>query len=68
MADDVDKANDHALEDLERRIAAARTVVDDTVIHITCIGCGETIHPVRRKILPVVKLCADCQYHKENKL
>lgn len=69
MSNDADIANEFIERELNALIKAARGVIDDDpVIRITCIDCGETIPPERRRLVKNVKRCADCQHYFENKL
>lgn len=70
MADNADIAQrqHEQLEELKRRERAARDqYADDTVIHITCISCGNTIPPERRKAAPGCQRCITCQDRRERK-
>ncbi len=63
MADEADIAN----EDLERKLTAALAkriqYSGESALH--CEECGDKIPAGRRKILPGVTTCADCQSVRE---
>lgn len=72
MADEIDIANDKAQDDLDRRIEAARGVinheatVEDSADN--CTECDTEIPEKRRIAIPGCSLCIDCQSISEREL
>lgn len=69
MADEADIANDYAQGDLDRRIEAARGVinheatVEDSADN--CEECGTQIPSARQIAVPGCDLCVDCAGKRE---
>lgn len=68
--DEADIANDYAQTELDRRIKAARGVINRSATvadSLTdCKECGATIPDMRRAAIPGCSLCVDCQGSLEN--
>lgn len=63
MADAADRAAERIDNDIEGRLAMR--VRFEGVSRSDCLECGEPIPEPRRKALPGVQLCVDCQQLKE---
>lgn len=64
MADSMDRAQRIAEESLERAIAAYR-MKEQAIYMGECEDCFEDIPAERRKALPFVRRCVDCQRNRE---
>ncbi len=70
MSDDVDLAQQREAEFRADALAAfarrTANAAQEGVSH--CVGCGEEIPEGRRRVLPGVQLCIDCQRDAERRI
>ncbi len=65
MADEIDRDQEHYENYLESLIEKKHYCPASTESLYYCRFCGEPIPEERRKILPGVEICFDCQYENE---
>ena len=63
--DIIDHASEREMADRELALAARLVHRASGVSASHCLDCGEPIPPERRRALPGVTLCVDCQSRKE---
>ncbi|EBZ5774185.1 TraR/DksA family transcriptional regulator [Salmonella enterica subsp. enterica serovar Redlands] len=67
MPDEIDRDQEFNEQQLEAMIAHARSVPTHLPSLFFCRQCGEAIPEKRRRLLPGVALCTDCQAENEQK-
>lgn len=67
MADEIDRDQDINDRYLEELIARARSGPVSPAIHFFCCECGAPIPEKRRKALPGVPTCINCQSEAEKR-
>ena len=70
MSDEIDLAQQREAEFREDALAAfaRRTATATRASASHCVGCGESIPEGRRRTLPGVQLCIDCQRDAERRI
>ena len=65
MADEADIANEYTEHGLEKAIQSVRANTYQGESALECVECGDEIPEARRKALPGVKRCVECQSRYE---
>lgn len=63
--DEIDRDQEFNEQQLERLIACARSVPEQTLSRLNCQSCGDLIPEKRRQLIPGVSFCTGCQAEQE---